>query len=642
MRAGLLALLLPLALGAQARAPVEPRTFTGPPACGPARTALVLGGGGAKGMAHLGLLRALDSLGVTPDLVVGSSAGAVIGALWASGESAASIETRLRGAHLERLVHPYTPTLGPAFEALAPAIVWERTRSRWVVQDGAVRDEEVETALVALAAGADSIARGDFDALPIPFRAVATDLVTREVVALGDGSLVHALRASMAIPVLLHPVRHDGRALVDGGLGSNNPVAVARALGAERLIVSTIASPRPDTDRFDDPLAVAGAVFEFLWVQDSLRLGAQDVLVAHPTAPYGMLDFRPATFDALVALGRRTADRALGAAPCLQPLGTARHRDVVVAPSAPARLLTSPRVAPPRLGLGVAFDHRLSGQLWVTSVRSDLWDGRAEGSVDAVVGPWRGALQLAARRRAARTPRTALLPPVGLALTLESASWPMYDGVVEAPPAHTDAVGFLVGLLPRKEAGWRLTLGAAARAWRQPGVPFTSGLGVHLGLSDQPARASAPTLVAEATLLDGWRRARVEVAPTFSLGALTVTPRLHAGVGRRLPIAESFTLGGTEGFAGLPLLAGRGDHEAVAALAVRWAVRPRVDVRVEPMLGRVGMGGFSSGPDPLHGRTQRGVRVGVAVTTPLGELRVEEGFGAAGRRAAFVRFGAWR
>ena len=640
MRAGLLALLLPLGLGAQARAASGAPSFPPSPTCGAARTALVLGGGGAKGMAHLGLLRALDSLGVTPDLIIGSSAGAVIGALWASGESAVSIEARLRAAHLERLVHPYTPTLGPAFDALAPAIVWERTPSRWVVQDGTVRDEEVEVALAALAGRADSIARGDFDALPIPFRAVATDLVTREVVALEDGSLVHALRASMAIPVLLHPVRHGGRALVDGGLGSNNPVAVARALGAERLIVSTIASPRPDADRLDDPLAVAGAVFEFLWVQDSLHLGAQDVLVAHPTAPYGMLDFRPATFDALVALGRRTADRALGAAPCLQPLGTARHTDVAVAPSDPARLLTAPRVAPPRLGLGVAFDHRLSGQLWVAGVRSDLLDGRAEGSVDAVLGPWRGALTIAARRHRAEGAARRL--PLGFALTVESASLPVYDGVVETPPAHTDAVGLLVGILPWRESGWRLTLGAAARAWRQPGVPFTSGVGVHLGLSDQPARATAPTLVADATLLDGWRRARLDLAPTFSLGALTVTPRLRAGVGRRLPLAEAFALGGTEGFAGLPLLAGRGDHEALAAVAIRWPLRPRVDARVEPMLGRVGIGGLSSGPDPLHGRLQRGVRLGVVVTTPLGELRVEEGFGAAGRRAAFVRFGTWR
>jgi predicted acylesterase/phospholipase RssA len=244
---------LPLDLDPASADVQPPLAHRSVPLCTPAPTALVLGGGGAKGMAHLGVLAVLDSLGITPDLIVGTSAGAVLGAMWASGESAASIEARVRAARLDRIVRPCSPSIGPAFASARPLFVWERAGARWVVQDGAVRDEEADSALASLLAPAEAQARGDFDALPIPFRAVATDLRTREVVVLDRGRLIDAVRASMAIPVLLRPVPRDCRALVDGGLSANNPVAVARALGAHRVsaAVQRRRSARRDVDDFN-------------------------------------------------------------------------------------------------------------------------------------------------------------------------------------------------------------------------------------------------------------------------------------------------------------------------------------------------------------------------------------------------------
>ena len=579
-------------------------------------------------MAHLGVLAVLDSLGITPDLIVGTSAGAVVGAMWANGESAASIEARVRAARLDRIVRPYSPSLASAFASARPLFVWERAGAGWVVQDGAVRDEEADSALAALLAPAEARARGDFDALPIPFRAVATDLRTREVVVLDRGRLIDAVRASMAIPVLLRPVPREGRALVDGGLSANNPVAVARALGAHRVIVATIASPVPDVTRLDDPLTVASAVFEFLFIQEPMALGASDVRIALPTAAFGMLDFRPTTLDTLIALGRATASAAL-ATRCVRPLTASPVRVTIPITTAAARLTTSTSSAE-RIGLAIAYDHALSAQAW--SVWAAPPTGRLGArSVELTVAPW--ALRIRGTTRGRR---------VGASLDLSAQRLPTFLNRREVGAVQADDALLTLGLPRAASAGWHVDGGLVGWVGRSAGVDGRTDAGVSLALVKHRTRDPAPAFLIEGITVRRWRQLTLEARPSGRLGLLRLEGRLLASAGAGIPLARRPTLGGLDGFAGRPILSARGDHLASLAIRAAWPLRPRLRAEIEPMIGRVGEGGFDRGSEPAHGTLHRGLRVGLAVETPLGTFRVSEGFAADGGRAAYVRFGDWR
>lgn len=634
-------------LGAQGSSILRSTSRFQPPAfslpCPPARTALVLGGGGAKGMAHLGVLAALESRGIEPDLIVGTSAGAVLGAMWASGESAASIAARVRAARLDRIVRPYAPSLGPTFEATRPLFVWERAGSRWVVQDGAVRDEEADSALTRLLAPAEALAAGDFDALPVPFRAVATDLLTREVVVPDSGRLTDAVRASMAIPILLRPVPRADRTLVDGGLSANNPVAVARGLGAERVIVATIASPVPDVTQVDDPLIVASAVFEFLFIQDPMRLEPTDVRIALPTAAFGMLDFRPATLDTLIALGRATTERTL-AAHCVHPRSEARRRVThPVAPMLERMTLSVPTAE--RVGLAIAYDHALSAQVWSRWVAPRTAQ-RGARSVEVTAAPW--ALRISGTMGLRRSDASAAAQgafaraPLGAALELTAQRVPTYvDRRVTGAVQGDDAL-LLLGVPRAARVGWQVDGGLIGWAGRTAGGAGRGDVGGALAVGRGRPQDPAPAFRLEAVAVRQWRQLTVEARPRGAIGVVRLDGRFLASAGREVPLVRRPTLGGIDGFPGRPLLSARGDHTLSLAVRAAWPLRPRLRAEVEPMIGRIGLGGLFAGVDPAHGRLHRGFRVGLAVETPLGTLRVSEGFAADGGRAAYVRFGEWR
>ena len=192
-------------------------------ACRPAPTARVLSGGGAKGFAHIGVIEVLDSLGIRPDLVVGTSMGAIVGALYASGYSGREIDSLTRALPLGALFRGYEPRLPESLRPLPPLAVLEEGRHRLVLETSAVREERVSALINALMLRGNLAARGDFDSLPIPFRAIATDLNTREEVVLGSGDLAQAVRASFSLPLVFRPVVLDGRTRTDGGMAENVP-----------------------------------------------------------------------------------------------------------------------------------------------------------------------------------------------------------------------------------------------------------------------------------------------------------------------------------------------------------------------------------------------------------------------------------
>ena len=239
MRCPLLALVLLVALAGPASSQE----------CAPGPTALVLSGGGAKGLAHIGVLRVLDSLGIVPDLVVGTSMGAIVGALYASGYSGAEIDSLAITTPLTRLFTTYAPRTPRVLAPLPALVVWERGPRGFALQRAAVREPEANALLNAGLLRGNLIARGDFDSLPIPYRAVATDLERFLPVVLDTGDLARAVRASAAIPLLFAPERVGAAYLGDGGLSANIPVGIARRTGAARIIVSDATEPQPGLPR---------------------------------------------------------------------------------------------------------------------------------------------------------------------------------------------------------------------------------------------------------------------------------------------------------------------------------------------------------------------------------------------------------
>ena len=244
--------------------------------CKPARTALVLSGGGAKGFAHVGVLRALDSIGQRPDLIVGASMGAVIGAIYAGGYSGRQIDSILRSPPGGALLRTFEADVPTSLAGLQPLLVLAEGEGIGGLQAGAVSEPDVNALLDRLLLVGNLRARGDFDSLPIPFRAIAADVRKREPVVLSSGDLARAVRASLAIPVIFTPEYIDGRFLADGGIVANVPVSQARALGAERVIVSDVTSTLPDTVPLFSTATMLQRMTEYLFEQPRDSLRAED------------------------------------------------------------------------------------------------------------------------------------------------------------------------------------------------------------------------------------------------------------------------------------------------------------------------------------------------------------------------------
>ena len=198
------------------------------------KTGLVLSGGGAKGFAHIGVFKVLDSLRIRPDFIVGSSIGAIGGALYASGYSGNAIDSVLRALPIANVIRSYSPRAPGVIGRLPTFAVWENNGKGFMLQTGAVREGEVNALMSALMLRGNLLAQGDFDRLPIPLRVVATRLSTRKAVVLATGDLAQAVRASFAIPLLFTPGLIGDDVLMDGGVSDNIPVDIARAMGAER------------------------------------------------------------------------------------------------------------------------------------------------------------------------------------------------------------------------------------------------------------------------------------------------------------------------------------------------------------------------------------------------------------------------
>ena len=261
------------------------------------RVGLVLAGGGARGGAHIGVLKVLEEQRVPIDIIVGTSAGSIVGAAYASGMPLAMIEEEMKPLNTAMLFQDTSrenvpmrrkaddqlnyvgPEVGVGLNGLA-------------LPKGAVAGVALEAVLRRLTVRQRD---SDFDKLPIRFRAVATDVTTAEMVVLDHGSLATAVRASMAIPAFVNPVELDGRLLVDGGVTRNLPVDVARSLGAQVVIAVNIGTPLLERKAITSLLSISDQLTRMLTntnVSQSLKeLGPDDVLITPDLGTVGTADF---------------------------------------------------------------------------------------------------------------------------------------------------------------------------------------------------------------------------------------------------------------------------------------------------------------------------------------------------------------
>jgi NTE family protein len=283
---------------------------------------LALSGGGARGGAHVGVLRALEELGVPVDVIAGTSIGAIIGGLYASGMSVDKIEQVIDTIDWDAAFLGDTPRELKSFRRKRDDdlfLVDQRpglNNGRLELPLGIVQGQVIDQILTEQMLLVADIR--DFDELPIPFRAVATDITTGDAVVLGSGSLPAAIRASMSVPAVLAPIDIDGRLLVDGGVAMNLPIEVARQMGADVIIAVDISAPMSTREELTSVLAITGQLTNILMrrgVEAQLEnLGPDDLLIVPEFgAEYGSASF--ARMTETIAFGY---DATMGHAQTLQ------------------------------------------------------------------------------------------------------------------------------------------------------------------------------------------------------------------------------------------------------------------------------------------------------------------------------------
>jgi NTE family protein len=264
------------------------------------RVALVLSGGGAHGVAHLGVLKELERQRVPVDLIVGTGIGALIGGLHAASLPVEEIEALLSGTDWQDIFNPDTKREDLSFRRKQDDQEF-LVKYKVGVKDGQAQlptallpNDKLGFLLQKLTAGTKGLE--DFDALPIPFRSMAMDLGSGDLVALDSGALDQAILASLTAPGTLPPVQIGERLYVAGSLLNNLPVDIARDLGADVIIVVDIGVFTSPVEDLNNVFRVVDQVAHLVQTQ-SAQLGLaqmrdQDILIRPQTAAEGETDFR--------------------------------------------------------------------------------------------------------------------------------------------------------------------------------------------------------------------------------------------------------------------------------------------------------------------------------------------------------------
>lgn len=285
------------------------------------RIGLVLGGGGARGAAHVSVIQELERQKVPIDCIAGTSMGALVGGLYASGMTSGELEDMLKNMDWSALLTDSVPRQERSFRrkqddtlSLAPARPGIG-RGGLRLPSGILTGESILFFLTEKSSNAAGIV--DFNRLSIPFRAVATDINSGEAVVLGFGNLPMSMRASMSIPGAFKPIAIDGRLLVDGGMVKQVPIDVVRAMGADIVIAVDVGTPLATIDGDSSILAIGNQVTGFLTVGNTeasvATLTDRDILIRPDLGnDVTTTSFDPEKIKMALAIGAEAALSASG------------------------------------------------------------------------------------------------------------------------------------------------------------------------------------------------------------------------------------------------------------------------------------------------------------------------------------------
>ncbi|NHZ99974.1 BamA/TamA family outer membrane protein [Massilia sp. CCM 8734] len=280
---------------------------------------LVLSGGGARGVAHIGVLKVLEEMRIPVDYVVGTSMGSIVAGAYAMGNRPDELEKRIAAVEWNNVLTDSPPRLDRSTYAKATErknivsgeIGFSDAEMR--LPRGLNYGQQIEFFFNTLAAKTGDVTH--FDELDIPFRAIATDIENGKMVVLERGGIARAMRASMSVPGVFAPVEIDDRALLDGGLVRNLPVDVVRAMGADIVIAVNLGTPLLKRDKIVSAFGVGQQMLNILTEQNveaSLReLTPKDVLILPQLGDFSAADFENSarTIDMGEAAARVVADR---------------------------------------------------------------------------------------------------------------------------------------------------------------------------------------------------------------------------------------------------------------------------------------------------------------------------------------------
>ena len=277
------------------------------------RVGLVLSGGGARGTAHIGVLKVLEQMRVTVDAIAGTSMGAVVGGLYASGLSARDIEKVMTSINWQDAFRDRPPREDLDLrrkeedETFLVKYHFGVRDGHIVVPKGLVQGQKLTETLRRLTLPVARIS--DFDELPTPFRAVATDLESGDSVVIGSGDLTSAMRASLSAPGVFAPVEREGRLLVDGGIADNVPIDIARTMGVDLLIVVDVGSPLLMRKQLTSAPLISNQIISILIERNAqaqlVTLSSRDILIRPDLGNASAFDF--GSVARVISVGEKAA-----------------------------------------------------------------------------------------------------------------------------------------------------------------------------------------------------------------------------------------------------------------------------------------------------------------------------------------------